>query len=191
MKGYKTCENCHSRNSARNTKCNCGHVFLATVKVLDYTKSSPGKKKCKCGAYIGVRSEYCPVCKNKFEKKVEEAKKVDVPNKYKGGKIIYCPAGSCPVKLKNIDKQEVFDWCDAIYSYFSDTYTEDAMIYWLRFYYKINSYEYNTAKQWIKEWASPSQNTLKESLSLDVAPVIYAGKNSQSQARYIHKPIRE
>jgi hypothetical protein len=187
LKGYKNCENCHKRNSARNLKCDCGHVFLATQRVVDYTKPSRGKKQCKCGAYIGVRSEYCPVCKERYEEKAEAKRIVEQPKRYKGGRIIYCPAGACPINLKSFDREEVMEWCDCIYSYFNDTYTADAMIYWLRKFFKINSYEYNTSKRWVEEWADLSPDTQKILLNQKTPDVIYAGKNSPSQVRSIHK----
>ena len=134
--GYKDCANCGVRNSARNKKCDCGYIFIRETRTIKYDKPSRGKKLCKCGSYIGVRAEYCPVCKNRFEKKIEEIKRVALPPKYKGGKVIFCPSGACPVKLLGFTKEIVTEWCDNIYSSYKDTYTAEAIVYWLGGFYK-------------------------------------------------------
>lgn len=125
-----------------------------------------GKKVCiGCGQIVGARSLKCVHCGREFKKgeKIEEPKtqeQLDHEAYCRGlglrGKPIYTPSGSCPVKLKDFDKDSVIIWCETVVDEgccIREVYFPSCLIYWLREFVDVNSEEYNVVKGYIQSWS--------------------------------------
>jgi hypothetical protein len=114
-----------------------------------------GRKTCpSCNNIIGARTVVCN-CGHDFTKAKEEKSAREIPGHYVGGKIIYTPTGSPPVKLNEATQEAVEQWCSDILAIGREqfyTYSPEAIIYYLRTFYKPDTKEYENCKQWIWEW---------------------------------------
>lgn len=163
----------------RPTRINLGdeiEIPVANEKVIrTFDGPGRGRKQCDaCGTYIGVRTKVC-VCGHTFVRKKPKAievrkkrvsrrgatpepvedtveKKSLVPAGYTTN--IIAPAGKCPVKLKDIDKEAVFEWAAKVRAHGAergDFYSASALKYYVRYIYNIFSDEYKAVAAIIDE----------------------------------------
>lgn len=142
--------------------------------VISKTFDSPGRgrKQCpECKVYVGARTQYCK-CGYEFStkntsltvKEKREQENAATPEELMycrsvavgaSGKIIYAGSGSCPVKLYNININDVYDFCENIIAYGiseNKIYMPSAIKTWLGHQFGFNSQEYFDAIKFVDEW---------------------------------------
>lgn len=128
---------------------------LASLLVKTYNSPAKGRKPCKCGKYVGVRTSKC-VCGYDF---AEGSVKVLAPqDKYqleaeslahkvgiKRQRVVLIGAGKCPVALKGLEPEDIEEWCQLLLNHGRTAglfYSPSAIRYYLGQFYNVNTQEY-------------------------------------------------
>lgn len=181
-RGKKVCPNCNIIVGARTLVCDCSYSFKegktgfqkeVVTKNNLFPGPGKGRKQCNsCKKYVGAKSLECPNCGATFIKKSllpldikeEQTRELTAEERFafscgfnKTATVIHTPSGKCPYKIENLDKDSIFDWCELLLSYGrkdNKVYLPEAMIYWLRDFYTIDTKEYKDAKSIVYEWGN-------------------------------------
>lgn len=143
-----------------------------TITLSDGPKDGPGrgKKLCPhCNRYIGVVSKICKLCGSDLQEGIVKPKKPvtsstdkEERKSYFGrGSYVLCPGGQSlqiglGAKLKSLDPEEIASWADKVLGLGEShgiNYSPTALRYFLRYFYDINSKEYQVAKNHLNEWS--------------------------------------
>lgn len=152
---------------------------MESKKIKTHDEPGRGRKLCpQCKKYLGARMGVC-VCGHKFEKSTKKKKeKIPQPTpvknvtRIKNGEtvtynprqiILTTPAGLCPYKLEETDRDSVNEWAEKIRvkgHVSSRLYTVNALIFYLNQFFKRNSEEHKLAKCHLQEIYAKEYATL-------------------------------
>lgn len=131
---------------------------LTSLLVKTYDSPGKGRKPCKCGKFVGVRTHKC-VCgydfsegsikilapQDKDELETEKlAHKIGINNQ----KVILIGAGKCPVALNSIEPEKIEEWVQLLITHGRTNgifFSPLAMRYYVGQFYNVNTQEYKIA----------------------------------------------
>lgn len=146
-RGKKTCPECNKETGPRTLKCECGHDF----------------KSQKKSAKTDVKTDVSKT--NSKNTKVQQVV-TSVPSIHG---VIITPNGSCPFIPEGYNKQTssfteivkdevIIEWANNIVGWgtqHGERYGLDALVYWARSFWDINSGEFNRIKDVLKNYFEP------------------------------------
>lgn len=189
----KTCPACQKQLGPRTKKCECGHAFVTETAAVPASGQSmtldPLEQRVadSVGAVKDIlkRAETRPATAVPVSRAVEQtdASKPDVPKlgnyagirHHSGIGRIAIPAGEPPLKPQGYKKgwpdgpaspEVVQKWAVDIYNWGEGRYTTEAVQYWARYFWEINSPEFSKIRELIAQ-ALGSKRSLHESVDDD------------------------
>lgn len=140
-KGKKSCPKCGLQQGIRVRECECGHNFMGGVPALE-TKME-----------LAAVSTDVPIASNISSIKPTESTTSVAPKRKfacSSSRLIVAPAGPCPIKPRGYKERwpdgpasddVVTSWAEQVFNY-SDRYSVEAVVYWARSFWDINSKEF-------------------------------------------------
>lgn len=138
-KGKKQCPTCLKYMGVRTQVCVCGYCF---------SKKEPVQTPAPTAVPMVTAPIHATVAATATDEEATDPRFAD----RRGGcrTTIHTPAGECPVRLKGYDEDSIRHWADQVRSGFrsrSEFLKLRGLRYYLRYFYEINSPEFNEAKQ--------------------------------------------
>lgn len=179
----KTCPTCNKQSGPRTKKCECGFEFMpdqqTTMAVSANTEKmqlDPIEKRVgdAVGSIKSILSNAKTSPKNFASQPsapeklspVETKPVLKALNSFVQGKIV-APAGPCPCIPKGYRRDwpegpasddVIQNWAVDVYNYGQNRYSWEAVVYWARAFWDINSTEYNRVRNLVITALAPQQS---------------------------------
>jgi len=173
----KTCPACQKQCGPRTKKCDCGHEFagMAVPASGESMKLDPLNVRIadSVGAVKDIlsRAEVRPSIVSSKVVPVTDVRRTTIASPPACGVRqpsawgrVFVPSGDCPVNPKGFKKgwpdgpapdEVVQEWALDVFNYGGGHYAPDAVAYWVRHFWDINSQEYHRVRDLVMRALSP------------------------------------